>query len=67
MKIPKGAVATPHLVLRERWSQQQAFALTAVSVGAFGGLLAVLVILGALVLVRGGTAQAGPKTRSTQT
>ena len=52
VKIPKGAVATPHPVLRERWSLQQAFALTAVSIGAFGGLLAVLVILGALVLVR---------------
>ncbi len=52
VKIPKAAVATPHPVLRERWSLQQAFALTPVSVGAFGGLLAVMVILGALVLAR---------------
>ena len=51
--IPKGVVASPRPVLRERWSLQQAFALTAVSGGASGGLLAVLALLGAVVLVRG--------------
>ena len=50
--IPKGAVAPPHPVLRERWALQRAFALTPVSVGASGGLLAVLVIAGAVVLAR---------------
>jgi uncharacterized membrane protein YgcG len=51
--LPKGVVAPPHPVLEERWSLQRAFALTPVSVGAFGGLLAILVMLGALVLARG--------------
>src|SRR6266581_5822946 len=50
--IPKGAVAPPHPVLRERWALQRAFALTPASVGASGGLLAVLVIAGAVVLAR---------------
>lgn len=53
MKIPQGVVAPPHPVLKERWSLQRAFALTPVTLGAFGGLLAILVIGGALVLVRG--------------
>jgi hypothetical protein len=51
--IPKGVIAPPRPVLEEGWSLQRAFALTPVSVGASGGLLAILVILGALVLVRG--------------
>jgi uncharacterized membrane protein YgcG len=51
--IPKGAVASLGPILRERWSMQRAFALTPVSAGAAGGLLAVLAVLGALVLVRG--------------
>ena len=51
--IPKGVVASPGPVLRERWSLQRAFALTPVSAGVAGGLLAVLAVLGALVLVRG--------------
>jgi uncharacterized membrane protein YgcG len=51
--IPKGVVAAPGPVLRERWSLQQAFALTPVSGGVSGGLFAILVILGAVVLVRG--------------
>jgi hypothetical protein len=50
--IPKGVVAAPGPILRERWSLQQAFALTPVS-GGVSGLLAILVILGAVVLVRG--------------
>ena len=53
VKIPQGVVAPPRPVLRERWSLQRAFALTPVSVGVCGGLLAILVILGALLLVRG--------------
>jgi uncharacterized membrane protein YgcG len=51
--IPKGVVASPGPILRERWSLQRAFALTPASAGAAGGLLAVLAVLGALVLVRG--------------
>ena len=51
--IPKGAVASPGPVLRERWSLQRAFAVTPVSAGAAGGLLAVLAVLGAVVLARG--------------
>jgi uncharacterized RDD family membrane protein YckC/uncharacterized membrane protein YgcG len=51
--IPKGVVAAPGPILRERWSLQRAFALTPVSGGVSGGLLAILVILGAVVLVRG--------------
>ena len=50
--IPKGVVAAPGPILRERWSLQRAFALTPVSGGVSGGLLAILVILGAAVLVR---------------
>ena len=53
MALPKGVVTPPRPVLKERWSLQRAFALTPVSVGAFGGLLAIVVILGAVVLVRG--------------
>lgn len=52
--IPKGVVVpAPHPILKERWSLQRAFALTPVSAGASGGLLAVLAVLVALVLVRG--------------
>ena len=51
--IPKGVVAAPGPILRERWSLQRAFALTPVSGGVSGGLLAILVILGVVVLVRG--------------
>jgi uncharacterized membrane protein YgcG len=51
--IPKGVVAAPGPILRKRWSLQRAFALTPVSGGVAGGLLAILVILGAVVLVRG--------------
>ena len=51
--LPKGVIAPPRPVLMEQWSLLQAFALTPVSVGAFGGLLAILVTLGTLVLVRG--------------
>jgi uncharacterized membrane protein YgcG len=51
--IPKGVVASAGPVLRERWSLPRAFAMTPVSVGAAGGLLAVLAVLGAMVLVRG--------------
>ena len=50
--IPKGVVTPPHLVLKERWSPQRAFALTPVTLGAFGGLLVIL-IAGALLLVMG--------------
>jgi hypothetical protein len=53
VSIPKGVIAPPHPELQERRSQQQAFALTPVSAGVSGGLLAVLVIAGALVLARG--------------
>jgi uncharacterized membrane protein YgcG len=51
--IPKGVVTSPGPILRERWSMQRAFALTPVSAGATGGLLAVLAVLVALVLARG--------------
>jgi uncharacterized membrane protein YgcG len=51
--IPKGVVAPPRPLLQDRWTLQQAFAVTPVSAGASGGLLAVLAILGAVVLVRG--------------
>jgi uncharacterized membrane protein YgcG len=51
--IPKGIVASPGPILRERWSMQRAFALTPVSAGASGGLLAVLAVLVALALVKG--------------
>ena len=51
--IPTGVVAAPGPILRERWTLQRAFALTPVSAGASGGLLAVLAVLMALVLVRG--------------
>jgi uncharacterized RDD family membrane protein YckC/uncharacterized membrane protein YgcG len=50
--IPKGVVASAGPVLRERWSLQRAFAVTPVSAGAAGGLLAVLAVLGAMVLAR---------------
>ena len=51
--IPKGVVASAGPVLRERWSLPRAFAVTPVSAGAAGGLLAVLAVLGAMVLARG--------------
>jgi len=51
--IPKGVVASPGPILRERWSLQRAFALTPVSAAAGGGLLAALAVLAALVLARG--------------
>jgi uncharacterized membrane protein YgcG len=51
--IPKGVVAAPGPVLRERWSLRRAFAVTPVSAGVAGGLLAVLAVLGAVVLARG--------------
>jgi uncharacterized membrane protein YgcG len=51
--IPKGAVASAGPILHERWTLQRAFAPTPVSVGVSGGLLAVLVIIGAVVLARG--------------
>jgi len=50
--IPKGVVASPGPILRERWSLQRAFALTPVSAAAGGGLLAALAVLAALVLAR---------------
>jgi uncharacterized membrane protein YgcG len=50
--IPKGAVASPRPLLQQRWTVQQAFAVTPVSAGAAGGLLAVLALLGAVVLVK---------------
>lgn len=51
--LPKGVVASPQPVLKERWSLQRAFALTPVTLGAFGSLLALVAILGAVVLTRG--------------
>ena len=51
--IPKGVVASPGPLLRERWSLQRAFAVTPVSAGAAGGLLVIMVVLGAVVLARG--------------
>jgi hypothetical protein len=50
--IPKGVVASPGPILQERWSLPRAFALTPLSAGASGGLLAILLVLGAVVLVR---------------
>src|SRR5262249_56812558 len=40
--IPKGVVASPGPLLRERWSLQRAFVVTPVSAGAAGGLLFVM-------------------------
>jgi uncharacterized membrane protein YgcG len=51
--FPKGVVASPGPLLQQRWTLQQAFALTPVSGGISGGLLAILLILGAVVLARG--------------
>jgi uncharacterized membrane protein YgcG len=51
--IPKGVVASPGPLLRERWSLQRAFAVTPVSAGAAGGLFAIVAILGAVMLARG--------------
>jgi uncharacterized membrane protein YgcG len=51
--IPKGVVASPGPLLRERWSLQRAFAITPVSAGAAGGLLVIMAILGTVVLARG--------------
>jgi len=51
--VPNGVIASPRPVLRERWSLQRAFAVTPVSAGASGGLLAVLAVLGAVVLAGG--------------
>lgn len=48
--LPKGVVVVPRPLLRQRWSLQRAFALTPVSLGLSGGLLAVLAVLGAVVL-----------------
>jgi len=50
--IPKGVVPPPRLLLRQRWSLAQAFALTPVTVGVSAGLLEVLLILGAVVAAR---------------
>src|SRR6266545_4554622 len=50
--IPTGVVASPGPILRERWTLQRAFAVTPVSGGAAGGLLAVLAVAGAVVLAR---------------
>jgi uncharacterized membrane protein YgcG len=50
--IPKGVVAPPLPLLRQRWSLAQAFALTPVTVGVSAGLLEVLVIIGAVVTAR---------------
>jgi len=50
--IPKGVVASAGPVLQERWTLQRAFALTPLSAGASGGLLAILMVLGTVVLVR---------------
>ncbi len=51
--LPKGAVVSPGPILEERWALQRAFALTPLSAGASGGLLAIVLVLGAVVLVRG--------------
>ena len=49
--IPKGAVAAPHLVLREQWTLQRAFTAAPATLAASGGLL-VLLVAGGLVLAR---------------
>jgi uncharacterized membrane protein YgcG len=64
--LPKGVVASPGPILQERWSLQRAFALTPLSAGASGGLLAIVLVLGAVVLARGrdhryATASAGAR------
>src|SRR6266404_1087032 len=51
--LPKGAVVSPGPILQERWALQRAFALTPLSAGSSGGLLAIVLVLGAVVLVRG--------------
>ena len=43
--IPKGVVASPGPILQERWALQRAFALTPLSAGASGGLLAIVLVL----------------------
>ena len=50
--LPKGVVASPGPILQERWSLQRAFALTPLSAGASGGLLVIVLVLGAVVLAR---------------
>jgi len=50
--IPKGAVVSPGPILQERWAMQRAFALTPMSAGASGGLLAIFLVLGTVALVR---------------
>jgi len=50
--IPSGAVGAAGPLLRERWTWQRAFALTPVSAGAAGGLLAVLAAAAGLILAR---------------
>jgi len=50
--IPQGAVASVGPILQERWTWQRAFAVTPVSAGAAGGLLAVLAATAAVVLAR---------------
>jgi uncharacterized membrane protein YgcG len=45
VELPGGAVSVPPPLLRQRWSVQWAFALTPVSEGVAGGLLAVLLVV----------------------
>jgi uncharacterized membrane protein YgcG len=50
--IPSSAVGSAGPILRERWTWHRAFALTPVSGGAAGGLLAMLAAVAALSLLR---------------
>jgi uncharacterized membrane protein YgcG len=50
--IPKGAAASPGPLLQERWTLRRAFAVTPVSGGVAGGLLAVVVVVGAVLARR---------------
>ena len=58
--IPKGAAASPGPVLVERWTLPRAFAVTPVSGGIAGGLLAVVVIAGAVLAWRRHRWNSGP-------
>ena len=52
--FPTGAVPTPHPILKERWSFGRAFSASPVTLGASGGLLAILLAgLGYLLWANG--------------
>ncbi|HEX2320113.1 MAG TPA: DUF2207 domain-containing protein [Streptosporangiaceae bacterium] len=62
--IPKGAAASPGPVLQERWTLGRAFAVTPVSGGVAGGLLAVVAVVGAVLARRRDRWYSGPIARA---